>query len=93
MDAAALTIGQSNEFEKVLQYIFYLNPLPNDKILDQSKLKACADDEINLTEELKVMVIKILFTITSASEFYFTIGQSKKFEKVLQYIFPLLFTK
>ena len=30
-----------------------LNPLPNDKLLDWSKLKALADDQINVTEELK----------------------------------------
>ena len=30
-----------------------VNPLPNDKILDFSKLKAFADDKINVTKELK----------------------------------------
>ena len=30
-----------------------VNPLPNDKILDNSKLKAFADDNINVTETLK----------------------------------------
>ena len=29
------------------------NSLPNDKILDHSKLKAFADDEINVNEKLK----------------------------------------
>ena len=29
------------------------NSLPNNKILDQSKLKALADDKINVTEKLK----------------------------------------
>ena len=29
------------------------NPLPNDKILDMSKLKAIADDKINVTQKLK----------------------------------------
>ena len=29
-----------------------LNPLPNDKILDWSKLKACEDDKINMIEKL-----------------------------------------
>ena len=30
------------------------NCLPNDKILDCSKLKAFADDKINVTQKLKV---------------------------------------
>ena len=30
------------------------NPIPNDKILDWSKLKAFADDKINMTKELKL---------------------------------------
>ena len=30
-----------------------VNSLPNDKILDWSKLKAIADDKINTTEKLK----------------------------------------
>ena len=29
------------------------NPLPNDKILDLSKLNAFADDKINVTQKLK----------------------------------------
>ena len=30
-----------------------INPLPNDKILDRSKLKAFADNKTNVTEKLK----------------------------------------
>ena len=30
-----------------------VNCLPNDKIIDWSKLKAFADDNINITEKLK----------------------------------------
>ena len=30
-----------------------VNPSPNDKFLDWSKLKALADDKINVTEKLK----------------------------------------
>ena len=33
--------------------ISLLNPLPNHKILDWSKLKTFADDKINVTERLK----------------------------------------
>ena len=32
-----------------------INPLPSDKTLDQSKLKAFADDKIKGTEKLKVV--------------------------------------
>ena len=35
-------------------YIF-VNSLPNDKILDRSKLKALADDKINVIEKLKFL--------------------------------------
>ena len=34
----------------------YLNSLPNDKILDQSKLKAFTDDQINATMKLKFVL-------------------------------------
>ena len=44
-------------YELVLTQIFLLlvpfNPLPNDKILDWSKLKAVAEDNINASEKLK----------------------------------------
>ena len=33
---------------------FYFIFLPNDKILDRSNLKAFAEDEINVTEKLKL---------------------------------------
>ena len=31
----------------------HINPLPNGKILDQSKLKAFADDNLNVYQKLK----------------------------------------
>ena len=34
----------------------HLNSLPNNKILDWSKLKAYADDKINVTEKLKFVI-------------------------------------
>ena len=34
----------------------YFNSIPNYKILDQSKLKAFADDKINMTENLKFVL-------------------------------------
>ena len=38
---------------------FQLNSLPNDKILDWSKLKALADDNINLAEKLKFVLERV----------------------------------
>ena len=36
-----------------------VNPLPNDKILDWSKLKAFADDKINVSENLKFVLGRV----------------------------------
>ena len=36
-----------------------INSLPNDKILDWTKLKAFADDKINVTEKLKFVLGKV----------------------------------
>ena len=36
-----------------------LNPFPNSKIYDWSKLKAFADDRINVTEKLKFVLGKV----------------------------------
>ena len=33
----------------------FFNPLPNNKVLDWSKLKALADDKINKTQKLKIV--------------------------------------
>ena len=35
------------------------NSLPNDKILDWSRLKALADDKINVTEKLKFVLRRV----------------------------------
>ena len=35
-----------------------LNPLANDKILDQSNLKDSADDKINVAQQLKICIGK-----------------------------------
>ena len=38
----------------ILFAVFHIDlPLPNNKILDWTKLKACADNKINLIEKLK----------------------------------------
>ena len=36
-----------------------INALPNDKILDWSKLKAFADDKINVTEKVKIVLARV----------------------------------
>ena len=36
-------------------FLTLFNSLPNDKILDLSKLKALADNKINVTEKLKII--------------------------------------
>ena len=36
-----------------------LNSLPNDKFLDWSKLKLFADDKINVTTEMKLVLKKV----------------------------------
>ena len=38
---------------------FILNPVPDDKILDWSKLKSFANDEINVTEKLKFVLERV----------------------------------
>ena len=35
---------------------FLYNSLPNDKIFDRSKLKAFADDKINMTEKMEFVL-------------------------------------
>ena len=41
------------------QTFFSLNSLPNDKILDWSKMKAFTDDKINLSEKLKFVLGRV----------------------------------
>ena len=37
-------------------FLHLFNPFPNGKLLDWSKLKAFADDKINVTEKLKFVL-------------------------------------
>ena len=37
----------------------FINPLPNDKYLDWSKLKGFADNKINVTEKLKFVLRQV----------------------------------
>ena len=41
------------KYEKFINTSVPFNSIPNDKILDLSKLKAYADDKINVTKKLK----------------------------------------
>ena len=57
-----------------------LNSLPNDKILDQSKLKAFGDDKTNATKKLKFvleMVENILGKGENAGKCWKILDQSK----------------
>ena len=40
-------------------HVVTFNPLLNDKILDWSKLKAFADDKIDVTEKLKIVLGRV----------------------------------
>ena len=45
------------DFKAVQNHLaFLINPLQDDKILDWSKLKSCADDKIKVTENLKFVL-------------------------------------
>ena len=54
--AASLNLGRSHN---AVLGNGLINPLPNDKILDQSKLKAFADNKINVTEKLKFILERV----------------------------------
>ena len=43
--------------DKIFGVLF--NPLPNDKILDWSKFKELADDKINVTEKVKLVLGRV----------------------------------
>ena len=50
--------GKKEVFNYVIS-ILILYTLPNDKILDWSKLKSFADDKINVTEQLKFVLGRV----------------------------------
>ena len=39
------------------------NPLPNEKILDQSKFKIFADDKMNVTKQLKFVLGRVEYNV------------------------------
>ena len=43
-------------FPQCFQQPYYTGSLPNDKFLDWAKLKVFADDKINMTEKLKLVL-------------------------------------
>ena len=59
-----------------------LNPSPNDRILDRSKLKAFADDKINLTEKLKLVFRRVENMVTSIFSFSHSVFKSLPFRVV-----------
>ena len=60
-----------------------LNPLPSDKIVDWSKLKAFAEDIINVNEILKFRLGRVENTVEQ--------GENAVFQQFL--LFPHLFSK
>ena len=56
-----LSSADDSEFERVLNSIVWkrVNSLPNNKILDWSKLKAFADEKLNVTEKLKFVLGRV----------------------------------
>ena len=56
-----------------------LNSLPNDKILDWSKLKALADDKINVTYKLKFVSERLENILTYKLKFV-----SERLENILE---------
>ena len=60
-----------------------LNPLPNDKILDQSKLKAFANKKINVTQKLNF--------VSDKAEIIVGKGENDGYQHFL--LFPLCFQK
>ena len=51
--------GNETPLPSTCKSIRALNPLPNVKILDLSKFKAFADDEIILTQKLKFLLRRV----------------------------------
>ena len=48
--------GENNSSQHFLIFHNAVNPLPDDKVLGWSKLKAFADDKIKVTEKLKFVL-------------------------------------
>ena len=44
---------------KLVCQSFPLNPLPDDKILDWTKMQACTDSILDLTEKLKLVFERV----------------------------------
>ena len=44
---------------EMVSLCFLFNSLPDEKFLDWSKLKASADDKINVTEKIEISFLKI----------------------------------
>ena len=68
---------------KALFFDKRVNPLPNNKILDQSKLKAFADDKINSTEKSKLVLRRV--------ENFVGKGENAEYQHFL--LFPQCFQK
>ena len=52
-----------NNSMKLKSCFFFFNPLPNNKIFDWSKLKAFADDNINVNEKIQYILGRVENTV------------------------------
>ena len=46
-----------------LNILSYINPLQNDRILDRSKLKAFADNKVNVAQKLKFVYGRVEYIV------------------------------
>ena len=80
-------MGKILSFGKELTLVQFVvkkfNSLPNDKILDWSKLKAFADEKINVTEKLKFVLGRVESIVGK--------GENAGFQHFL--LFPQMFSK
>ena len=53
-----------------------LNPFPNNKFLDWSKLEAFADKKINVVEKLKLVLGRVDFPTMFSKVFFFKVVKS-----------------
>ena len=71
--AVSFNLDRSKNFSSGNGFIC-INSLPDDKILDWSKLKAIADDKINVTQKLKFVLRReenLASVLISELEYFF----------------------
>ena len=66
-----ITVANGDVFSNILSTFNTFNSLPNDKILDLYKLKAFADDKINVSEKSKFLLERIENIVITSIFFLF----------------------